>query len=69
MRFTDTQTERALAQAARLAEKRGHRPDKWTRPGPPGINRFQSTCSKCGQTMYWSGYGSFGKALETDCEG
>lgn len=68
-RFSDGQVDRALEHTDRLAEQRGHKIGKWTRVGHEGkLNQFQAECSKCGRTLFWSGFGMTGTALKEDCK-
>lgn len=67
-RFSDGQVDRALDHAARLADRRGHKTGKWSRvQRDTHLNQYQCECSRCGRTMFWSGFGMTGPALKEDC--
>ena len=58
--------DRTKAQAERIAEQHGHRLRPWRRHPFYG---WQSSCKRCPEMAFASGYGVSGEALKRDCDG
>jgi hypothetical protein len=66
MTHMQCRADRTRAQAERIAEAHGHSLRPWHRHPFYG---WQSSCKRCPEMAFASGYGVSGEALKRDCTG